>query len=469
MAQMIHFHARPQAKDSEPPVIVERTEQVQRGATSSDKRIALCVIVLAVLLLLALVELARAGGPEYVAGISYFNPGLAGQPVTWANGAINYYTDQGNLSSILAGTDADAFVADAFSRWTSIPTAAISATRAGQLAEDVNGANVTLTSGGITMPADIQPSATSKPIGIVYDADGQVTEALIGTGASTDCMTNAAFGGADGFTIDGHFAHALVVLNGKCAQTSSSLPDLKYHLVRVLGQVLGLGWSQLNLNAVSGSPQPTSDELAGLPVMHEQDLLSCVPVSLCYPNADQPKMDDRAAISRLYPVTGDNLTQFPGKQTFAARTGRIHGSVSFTDASGNPTQPMQGVNVVARWIDSGTGKPSGSYAAACVSGFLFSGNAGNVITGYEDVLGQPYNRFGSSDTTLEGFFDLAGLDIPSGDSAQYQLSVEPVDPSFSEGVGPYAPWQVRPSGAPREIGQPRRRRAAGHPDEGQRG
>lgn len=208
------------------------------------------------------------------------------------------------------------------------------------------------------------------------------------------------------------FAHALVVLNGKCAQTSSSLPDLKYHLVRVLGQVLGLGWSQLNLNAVSGSPHPTSDELAGLPVMHEQDLLSCVPVSLCYPNADQPKMDDRAAISRLYPVTGNNLTQFPGKQMLAANTGRIHGSVFFTDASGNPTQPMQGVNVVARWIDSGTGKPSGSYAAACVSGFLFSGNAGNVITGYEDALGQPYNRFGSSDSTLEGFFDLAGLDIP---------------------------------------------------------
>lgn len=40
MAQMIHFHARPQAKDNDPPVIVERTEQVQRGATSSDKRIA---------------------------------------------------------------------------------------------------------------------------------------------------------------------------------------------------------------------------------------------------------------------------------------------------------------------------------------------------------------------------------------------------------------------------------------------
>jgi hypothetical protein len=157
-------------------------------------------------------------------------------------------------------------------------------------------------------------------------------------------------------------------------------------------------------------------------------------------------MDDRAALSRLYPVTGDNVAQFSGKQIFAASTGRIHGSVAFTDASGNPTQPMQGVNVVARWIDPGTGQPSGRYAAASVSGFLFAGNAGNAITGYNDALGNPYNRFGSNNPSLEGFFDLAGLEIPSGDSAQYQLSVEALDANLSQNVGPYAPWQVLPSG-----------------------
>lgn len=231
-----------------------------------------------------------------------------------------------------------------------------------------------------------------------------------------------------------------------CAKTSNALPDLKYHLVRVLGQVFGLGWSQLNLNVVTGSPRPTQDDLAGFPVMHEQDLPTCAPISVCYPNADQPKVDDRAALSRFYPVTSDNLVQFPGKQVFAASTGRIHGSVQFTDASGNPAQPMQGVSVVARWIDPGTGQPSGRYAAASVSGFLFSGNTGNAITGYRDALGQPYNRFGSGDTALEGFFDLADLEIPSGDGAQYRLSVEALDGNLSQGIGPYAPWQVLPSG-----------------------
>jgi hypothetical protein len=116
MARMIHFYIRRQAQSIQPPVILPDIEQRQCGTTSSDKRIALYVIALALMLLIALVELARAGGPQYVAGVSYFNPGLAGQPVTWANGAVKYYTDQGNLSSLLAGADADAFVADAFFR-----------------------------------------------------------------------------------------------------------------------------------------------------------------------------------------------------------------------------------------------------------------------------------------------------------------------------------------------------------------
>ncbi len=446
MAHLIHFHSRTEKATANPEAAKEnlREKRVSRGKSS---RYTVCAIGAVILLLIALVEFARAGGPEYVAGVSYFNTGLAGQPITWPKGAINYFTDQGSLSPILAGPDADAFVADAFSRWTSISTAAITATRGGHLAEDVSGANVILNADRtITMPADIQPSATATPVAVVYDADGAVTDALIGAGSSADCFTNAAFGGADAFTIDGHFAHALVILDGKCAKTAASLPDLKYRLVRVLGQVFGLGWSQLNLNVITNAPPPTADDRAGLPLMHAQDLPSCVPVSACYPNADQPKMDDRAALSRLYPVTDDNLPGCPGKQVFAKSTGRIHGTVYFTDSSGNPAQPMEGVNVVARRVDSDTHQPLGPYAASAVSGFLFSGNAGNPITGFSDAFGQQYDRFGSNDATLEGFFDLAGLEIPDGDTATYQVSVEALDPNFSQRVGPYAPMQVQPSG-----------------------
>ena len=156
-------------------------------------------------------------------------------------------------------------------------------------------------------------------------------------------------------------------------------------------------------------------------------------------------MDDQAALSRLFPVTSLNHVNFPGKQIFSQSTARVHGSVYFTDASGVAAQPMQGVNVVARWIDPSTGEPSGAVVASSVSGFLFCGNAGN---GYTDSTGQNFDRFGSDDLTLEGFFDLAGLQIPNGaTSAQYQITVEAVDPLWSTNTGPYGSTsQVQLSG-----------------------
>jgi hypothetical protein len=278
-----------------------------------------CVALSLVLSVIA-PQAALAGGPRYVAGVSYFDPSTKGTPLTWSQGVINYYTDQGDLSPILPGANADSFVADAFSRWTSVPTAAVSSTLAGHLAEDVNGTNVTVANGVITMPADILPTAVSTPVGVVYDTDGSITDALLGQGAggASSCFSNAAFGGVDNFSTDGHLLHALVVLNGNCAQTSDQLPDVKYRLVRVLGRVLGLDWSQANVNVFTRTPAPTSGDFAGLTIMHALDAINCVPISLCFPNADQPKMDDRAALSRLYPVTAQNQPNFPGKQILSS-------------------------------------------------------------------------------------------------------------------------------------------------------
>src|SRR5712692_3123468 len=415
----------------------------------------LALLVLSIIFFFVLLQMAHAGGPKYVAGVSYFEPATKGLPLTWTQGSVVYYTDQGDLSQILLGPAADAFVADAFSRWTLVQTAAISSTRGGQLSEDVSGANVILNSDHtITMPADIQPTALDKPVALVYDADGQVTDAFLGAGAgdSLECFTNAVFGGVDNFSTDGHLAHALVVINGNCAQTSIQLPDVKYRLVRVLGSVLGLDWSQVNLNVITRNPAPTPDDFLGFSLMHFADLISCVPISLCYPVADQPKMDDRAAISRLYPITAQNQANFLGKQLFSENTVRIHGAVRFVDVFGQPAQPMQGVNVIARWINPATGQPSRQYAAAAASGAMFRGNAGNPVNGYSDIFGQRFDRFGSDDTTVEGFFDLAGLEIPDGsNSAQYQLSVEALDPNWSLGVGPYAPSQVTPSGSAQAV------------------
>ncbi|MGA8764357.1 MAG: Ig-like domain-containing protein, partial [Candidatus Sulfotelmatobacter sp.] len=279
------------------------------------------------------------------------------------------------------------------------------------------------------------------PVGIVYDFDGTVTDALLGEGAgdASQCFWNAAFGGPDNFSTSGNFLHALVVINGQCAQQSSQLTDVEYRLVRVLGSVLGLGWSQVNLNVLTGNPPPTPADFAGFPVMHFMDPVSCVPITICYANPFQLAPDDMAALTRLYPAAQSTTT-------------RIYGSVYFVDGSGNVAQPMQGVNVVARWIDPSTGQPSRQYAAASVSGFLFTGNAGNPITGFTNTLGVPFSQFGSNDPTLEGFFDLAGMVIPNGGAtAQYQLTVEALDRTWSAGVCPYDPAQVTPSGASQPI------------------
>jgi hypothetical protein len=394
--------------------------------------------ILAVVVLIYSAVASRAGGPAFIAGSGY-DPGVEGHPLIWANGSVQYFTDQGDLSSILPNAQADIFVAAAFSPWTSISSVALTASQGGHLAEDVNGGNIAAAANGaITAPADITSSATGTPLGIVYDYDGTVTDALLGQGAGglADCFTNAVYGGPDNFTTAGNIVHAFVVINGVCAATSAQLPDVQYRLVRVLGRILGLGWSQANLNVLTRKPPPIDADFAGYPLMHFADPISCVPISLCYPNAAVPKMDDINVLARLYP---SSVNPQPA--------GRIFGSVYFTDASANAVQPMQGVNVVARLID-GTGKPSRQYVVTSVSGFAFHGNAGNIIDGYVDANGIRYDRWGSSDPALEGFFDLGQLVIPTGQSiAQYQLSVEAPDARWSLGVEPYAPTQVATSGS----------------------
>ena len=429
---------------------MSETEVTMKTSVASTSRSFLLRLACSAALVLVSALLCRAGGPKNVAGTSYFDPSVTGQPLIWPQGTITYFTDQGDLSPILPNASANSFVATAFSQWTAVPTAALAASRGGQLAEDVNGSNVILNSDEtISMPPDIQPSATGTPIGIVYDYDGSVTDALIGAGAggSGQCFWNAVFGGTDNFGTLATYQHALIVINGQCALQSSQLPDVEYRLVRVIGSVLGVGWSQLNLNVQTGNPNPTSDDYAGFPVMHFTDALGCVPITACYPNPYQLSMDDQAAISRLYPVTAQNQASFPGKQIFASSTARVYGSVYFTDTHAAAAQPMQGVNVVARWINPQTGQPSRRYAVSSVSGFLFSGNAGNPITGLDNPAGDPFQDWGSQSQTLEGFFDLDGLQLPGGGSAQYQLSVEAVDPNWSPGVGPYSPGPVSPSGS----------------------
>jgi hypothetical protein len=413
--------------------------RLEKYLTLPPLRHSLQHLIIAVLLFVLLfcgIEASHAGNPAFVAGSGY-SPGVEGQALIWANGSVQYFTDQGNLSPVVTGAQADALVGAAFSTWTSVSAVTLVASLGGHLAEDVTGSNIVASGGIVTDPADIISAATGTPISIVYDFDGTITDALLGEGAggSADCFTNAVYGGPDNFSAGGNIVHALIVINGVCATTNAQLPDIQYRVVRVLGRILGLGWSQANLNVLTRDPLPNSSDFAGFPVMHFADPISCVPVSKCYPAPATPKMDDIIALQRLYPANAN-----------PQHTGRIYGSVYFTDATGTAVQPMQGVNVVARLMVSG--EPSPQSVATSVSGFAFCGNAGNIIDGYVDASGLRYDRWGSNDASLEGFFDLGQLPIPADQTiAQYQLSVEPLDPNWSLGLTSYAPTQVTPSGS----------------------
>ena len=152
----------------------------------------------------------------------------------------------------------------------------------GSLAEDVNGTNVIVNSdGSISMPPDIQPTAIGTPVGIVYDYDGTVTDALLGQGAGglQPMLLQRRLRRDDNYGMFATYQHALIVMNGQCAQQSSQFTDVEYRLVRVIGNVLGLGWSQLNVN-VHHRHAPSDDRrLCRFPVMHFMDPMNCVPIT----------------------------------------------------------------------------------------------------------------------------------------------------------------------------------------------
>jgi len=401
--------------------------------------------ILTILLMGLEVTIALAGGPRWVAGSSYFDPAVKGKPIVWKHGLINYYADLGDLSATVNQSQANAMVAAAAAVWNGVPTAAISIQAAGSLAEDVNGSNVLLTSTTFTIPGDIDISATDKPLAIVYDYDGSVIDTLLGDDASDPmaCNGNGVELFVDSLATDGTVAHALMIVNGRCA-TPDKTSLLQYLILRAFGRALGLDWSQANEGVFTGTIPWSWDALEGWPLMHPVERICNSNGGSCMPGSVGLRWDDIAALNRLYPVTAANLASFPGKTLTAAATVSIQGTIRFRLGQG-----MQGVNVIARPLDPDTGQPDMRYPVAAVSGALFAGNAGNPVSGLLDAERNPLNDFGSDDNSFEGWYDLSGIPLPPGATqADYQITFEAVNSIDTAGyaVGPYMTGQVSPSG-----------------------
>lgn len=67
---------------------------------------------------------ASAGGPKYIAGATFFDRAVLGQPVHWSGGQVKYYVDQGPLNATINNQQATAMVDAAAALWSAVPTAA---------------------------------------------------------------------------------------------------------------------------------------------------------------------------------------------------------------------------------------------------------------------------------------------------------------------------------------------------------
>jgi hypothetical protein len=415
---------------------------------SASRRTAACL--LGSLFLLGAAHAVFAGGPKYVAGASYFNPAVVGQPVHWAGGQVNYYVDQGPLNSQVTNRQATAMVDAAAALWSAVPTAGVKLTNKGPLNEDVSELNIVAESGAIAQPADVTATATMFPLGVIYDSDGAVLDALFGQGSSDPdtCQDNGVSVWIDNVNPDATIAHAIILLNGRCATNSSLLAMMSYELERAFGRVLGLDYAQVNPEALENGE---AGGLAGWPVM-QPDSGVCGPAGGdCIPNPAVLRYDDIAALNRIYPITAQNQGSFPGKQITAAATVSIQGTITFKTGMG-----MQGVNVVARPLDA-NGNPLYQYTVTFVSGSYFNGNHGNPVTGWDDEDGNPLTMWGGNQPALQSFFDLSEIPLPPGmTTADYLVSFEPVDPQYmlTDSVGPYLDGSPAPSGTLRAISVP---------------
>jgi len=387
-------------------------------------------------------SVACAANPRFISA--------GGGPRHWDYGTVTYATTPNDLSSAISHSSADSIVAAAAAIWSAVPTADIALVQSGALAEVVDGSNFFLTDTGFTMPADVASGGTGPQVAVLFDSDGAVTDAMLGEGASapSNCRQSAVTNTVDAFSDNTNLiTHAILVVNGRCFRTGSSseLSELQYVLLRAWGRVLGLGWSQLNDNVFTGSPQPTLDQLLDWPILHPIDLI-CGPYAFqCLQQPFTLRMDDISALSMLYPISRPGQSQLPGKHVTNQNALNIQGAFSFPDGQG-----MQGVNLEAHILYAGTGVVGTGAVVSAVTGYAFTGNAGTPVTGALAPDGLPRSQWGVILPSFEGAYDINEMDIDSSYNWLNVLLVPvAINPLYigDYAVGPYASRQIAPSGS----------------------
>ncbi|MGH9729993.1 MAG: hypothetical protein ACRD4V_15565 [Candidatus Acidiferrales bacterium] len=368
---------------------------------------------------------AIAGGPLTVTGATATTPG---QPFVWdVTTPIRYTVDTGPLSvnpsgqTVISNAQGLTRVQALFQNWRSVPTTAIQFAYAGPIsAPGMSGGDVKTIQDFNAVQGSCN-AGTQSPV--IFDANGSLLNALgvdpLVIGFTAPCKLDP---------VAGHIQSALILLNGEFQDGVDSPSTSNYEIsadqfdeaiTHEMGHFSGLDHSQINLamyqnGLVNNCPV---DGLAGLPLMF--------PVEFCQSrkSVGLPILasDDMAWISKLYP-----------NSTYAANYGVISGFVFFSDG----ITPVQGVNVIARRVDDPNTPEDESQriAVSVVSGYLFTGNPGQSITG--DNTGG--NSFGSRNPALIGYYEIP---VTPG---TYTVQVENIGASFTGGssLGPLDPPAV---------------------------
>ncbi len=327
------------------------------------------------LLLLCFLALWGAGETPVGAAAPYGWVRSDGRPLVWnTSQPIPYSIDQGPLGR-LSNADGAALFQAAVQRWDDVDTAAVNFAAAPALSEDITGANV------MSFLNNLAPGVNP----VIFDNDGSVMKTLLGDSSAAVALGRPLTGDAASGTITSGF----VVLNGlfidgRFNPDDLSLADYRGMVVQEVGRFLGLGYSQLNADLILDGIR---DNNRLVPQMYPQPVPG---------NGDQLTVDDRAAITALYPAP-----------TFAATTGTLRGQVLLPDG----VTGLQGINVVARRV----GDPTIT-AVSAISGMRFKNEIG------------PPGLDGSRQVALRGAYELVGL--PPG---AYTLSIEALRPESQAG------------------------------------
>ncbi len=211
---------------------------------------------------------------------------------------IVYKIDPGTLGT-RDHEDGAQLVRDAFGHWEAVETSEIGFEDGGKLDVDVDETNY------LPFLANPQPA-----ISVIFDADGEITDDLLGIGSSNNVLGFAS----PSFPVNGLYTSGIAVLNG----LNAGRPSLAQTIAHELGHLIGLDHTLVNRQIFALE--------AGrfLPLMY--------PISVSGQTPD-PKRDNIAWISWLYPtpsfqttfgtITGHVLRRsdlpFPGAHVVAVK------------------------------------------------------------------------------------------------------------------------------------------------------